>query len=86
MNLRPEIYAPVSEGGICDHVLEGARTQDVPAFGARARPDVDHHIRVANRVFVVFDDDQRVAEIAQRLQGRQQTVVVALMQADRRLV
>ena len=41
--------------------------EDLAAFGARARPDVDHDVGGAHRVLVVLDDDQRVAEIAQRL-------------------
>ena len=40
----------------------------------------------AQRVLVVFDDDHRVAHVAQPLQGGDQAVVVAGMQADRRLV
>ena len=39
-----------------------------------------------DRVFVVLDDDHAVAEVAQMLERRQQAVVVALVQADRRLV
>ncbi len=34
----------------------------------------------------MLDHDHRVAEVAQPLQGREQPVVVALMEADRRLV
>ena len=37
-------------------------------------------------VLVVLDDDQRIAEVAQTFEGRQQLVVVTLMQADGRLV
>ena len=53
-----------------------------PAPGPRSidvvgRPD---------RLLVVLDDDDGVAEIAQPRQRRQQLAVVALMQADRRLV
>ena len=58
----------------------------VPAVFARARPEIDHVVGRANRLFVVLDDDDGVAEIAQPRQRRQQLAVVALVQADRRLV
>ncbi len=59
--------------GIGDHVGERARGEDLAAFGAGTRPDVDDDVGRAHRVLVVLDDDQRVAEIAQRPQRRQQT-------------
>ena len=53
-----------------------------PAPGA----DVDHPVGAAYRVLVVFDDNQRVAEIAQVVQGFDEAFVVTLVQADTRLV
>src|SRR3989344_1240862 len=54
----------------------------------RPRPwtHIDYVIRCKNSVFVVFDDEDGIAEIAQALQGLDETVIVALMQADRRFV
>src|SRR5690348_12920697 len=43
-------------------------------------------IRGADGIFVVLHDNDRVAEVAQPLQGFQQTRIVALVQADRRLI
>ena len=40
----------------------------------------------AHRALVVLDDDDRVAEVAQPLERRDQALVVALVEADRRLV
>src|SRR5512145_3291409 len=40
----------------------------------------------ADRLFVVLDDDHGVAEIPQLLERRDEARIVALMQADRRLV
>ena len=51
-----------------------------------SRPDVDHPICRTNRLLIVLDDDERVPYIAQREQGSDQLVIVALMQPDRRLV
>jgi hypothetical protein len=42
--------------------------------------------RHADGVFIVFDHDHAVAQIAQALEGAEQAVVVALVQADGRLV
>ena len=53
---------------------------------AGARADVDDVVGVPDRIFVVLDDDHRVAEIAQAIQRAQQALVVALVQADRRLI
>ena len=53
---------------------------------ARAGADVDEVVRRAHRVLVVLDDDERVAEVAQSLERGEQLVVVALVQADGRLV
>ena len=53
---------------------------------AGAGADVDQVVGAADRILVVFDDDQRIALVAERLQRIQQHLVVARMQADRRLV
>ncbi len=52
----------------------------------RARPDVDDVVGDADGLFVVLDDDHRVAEIAETHHGVDEPLVVALVQADRRLV
>ncbi len=56
------------------------------AVHAGRRPHVDQMIGGADRLFVVFDDEDRVAEIAQPPQRAEQPFVIALMQPDRRLV
>ena len=47
---------------------------------------VDHVIGGADRLLVMLDDDDAVAEIAQAVQRLEQPRIVALMQADGRLV
>ncbi len=61
---------------------------DQPAAAlAGARADVDDVVGAADRVLVVLDDDQRVALVARALLQRvEQDLVVARVQADRRLV
>ena len=53
---------------------------------ARTRADVDGPVGGPDRVLVVLDDDQGVAEVAQPDQGLDQPAVVPLVQADARLV
>ena len=55
---------------------------DLAAVHARAGADVHDIVGGADRVLVVLDDDERVAEVAQAAQRVEQLVVVALVQAD----
>src|SRR3546814_12181910 len=52
----------------------------------RAGAHVDDIVGMADRILVMLDDDHRVAEVAKALQRREQPVVVALVETDRRLV
>ena len=59
---------------------------DLAAVHAGARPHVDEPVGAAHHLLVVLDDDDRVADVAQPLERADQARVVALMEADRRLV
>ena len=63
-----------------------ALEDQLPAVLAGAGPEIDHVVGGADRLLVVLDDDHGVAEIAQPRERREQRAVVALVQADRRLV
>src|SRR5579884_2645278 len=67
-------------------LLDRADGQNPAALGAGAGPDVDDDVGRAHRVLVVLDDDERVPDVAQRLQRREEPVVVTLVQPDARLV
>ena len=56
------------------------------AVAARAGTEVDDPVGRFDRRLVVLDDEHRVAEVAQAMQRADQALVVALVQADRRLV
>ena len=56
------------------------------AFPPRARTKIDDVIRRAHHLLVMLDDHHGVGPVAQALQRRDQALVVARMQADRRLV
>ena len=87
---RDELAA--REIGACDGVgilldlLGRSLGDDAPAVRASARTDVDDVVGRVHRVLIMFDDNQRIAEVAQVLERREQAVVVALVQADARLV
>src|SRR5688500_366242 len=53
---------------------------------ACARTKVDQVIGGTHRLVIVLDNDDSVAEIAELREGREQSGIVALVQADRRLV
>ena len=52
----------------------------------RTRTDVDDPVGGADGVLVVLDDDERVAQVLEANERLDEPVVVALVQADRRLV
>ena len=66
--------------------LHRAGVDDLTAVLAGARADVDDPVGVADRVFVVLDDDEGVAEVLEADQGLDEPLVVALVETDRRLV
>ena len=63
-----------------------AAVDDRAAVLAGAGADVDDPVALADRLLVVLDDDHRVAEVAQAGERVDEPAVVALVQADRRLV
>ena len=66
--------------------LERPVGDDLAAVLPRPGPDVDDPVRGADGLLVVLDDEDRVAQVAEPGQRRDQLGVVALVQADRRLV
>jgi len=76
----PERYAPVSESGLRNSSSYGPLCTIRPPCSPRRRADVHHPVGVGNRVQVVLDDDQRVAEIPQPDQGFDQPAIVPLVQ------
>ena len=55
-------------------------------MNAGARAHVDHVVGRKDRFLVVFHDQNGIAEIAEALQADQKAGVVALVQADGRLI
>ena len=71
---------------ILEKPLERPGVDEPAAVLPRRRTDVDHPVRRPDRLLVVLDDEQRVAEVAQPHQRGDEPIVVALVQPDRWLV
>jgi len=67
-------------------LLRGALGDDVAAVDASPGAHVDEVVGRAHHLFVVLDHEHGVAEVAQALERPDQLAVVALVEADRRLV
>ncbi len=71
---------------LLQQAVERAREDDAAALLAGAEAQVDDVVGHADHVGVVLDDDDRVALVAQLAEDGDQPLVVARVQADRRLV
>ena len=80
-----QIVAGDAALGLAD-VLDGACGHDLAAVDARARADVHDIIGAAHGILVVLDHDDRIAEVAEIFQRCDEFIVVALVQADGRLI
>ena len=86
--LRGRNRLPAGQVIACDRLGVGDElgirpgVHDVPAVLPRAGTDVDDPVRGADGVLVVFDDDQRVAQVAEFEQRLDEAVVIALVQTD----
>src|SRR6185437_3377896 len=69
-----------------DQLVDSSGDDDIPAMRAGAGSDVDEVIRFADAVFIVLDHDDAIADVAESVECADQPRVVALMQADGRLV
>ena len=67
-------------------LVGGAEGDDFAAADAGAGAEVDEVVGGPHRVFVVFDDDDRVAEVAEFGERIEQALVVARVEADRGFV
>ena len=66
--------------------LERSGGNDLATVLAGPRPDVDDPVGGPDRLLVVLDDDERVAQVAQARERRDELGVVPLVEPDRRLV
>ena len=73
-------------GGVRGDFFRRSGGDEITAGAAGAGAEVDDVVGATNRLFVVFDDEDRIAEIAQCFERAEQAVVVTGVQTDRRLV
>ncbi len=66
--------------------LDGSSRNYATAFHAGTRPHVNHAVRMAHGVFVVFHDNQGVTLRTQMFQHPEQFIVIAGVEPDARLV
>ena len=87
--LDPQVVAQVAAGEAVLVLLDlrrRARRHDLAPVAPRARAEVHHPVGLFHGLAVVLDHDHRVADVAQVLERGQELAVVALVEADRRLV
>ena len=66
--------------------VEGPFADDLASVLPRTRTEIDDPVRGAHHLFVVLDDEHRVADVAELLERVDEPAVVALVEPDRRLV
>ena len=86
MTRRRARYCPVRDAGFAAIAAGGPSATMPPPVNAGPRSHVDDVIGAVDRLFVVLDDDDGVADAAQVLEGIEETAVVALVQPDRGFV
>ncbi len=72
--------------GLAQQLIHIALKHDFAALGAGTRAKLDDGARFADRGFIMLDNQHRIAAFLQGAQSAEQTLVVARMQADGRLV
>jgi len=72
--------------GVLTAVTGVSGSGKIPAQLAGSGPDVNDPVGRADGVLVMLDDDERVAQVPQSLEGLDESGVVALVQADTGLV
>ena len=76
----------MSECGILQDLVVGARADDFSAIFSRARAEIENAVGGAHDVGIVLDHENRVSQVAQVVQDLDQPVRIAAVQADGRLV
>ena len=86
MDSSPVRYWPVRERGLASTSSSVPAATTSPPRTPAPGPEIEDVIGAANGVFVVLDDEHGVAEVAQAFECARRALVVALVQADARLV
>ena len=84
--LKPVRYCPVRLSRVGHHLLGRAFGHHLAAMDAGARAHIHDMVGGEDRLLVMLDDDDAVAEVAEPVERLEQPRIVALMQPDGRLV
>ncbi len=83
---RPrQVLAGEGTGLGCD-LVRGPGGDDVPAVDARPRTEVHEVVRLAHRLLIVFDNEDRVPQVPQPLQGGEKLPVIPGVEPHRGLI
>ena len=86
---HPELFPQIArrEGGrVLQDIIDLPLDHHVPAVLPRPGSQVDDVVGGADGLLVVLDHDHRVAEVAEFAEGAEEACVVALVEADARLI
>ena len=87
LDLTPPCQVVTGDGTLgSGQARDVAGVDDLTAQLAGSGPDVDDPVGRADGVLVMLDDDERIAQVPQPLEGLDESGVVALVQADTGLV
>ena len=72
--------------GIFRNLLQGSFGDDPPSMRSGTGSKVSDSIRASDHIAVVFDDQERIAQVAELMHGSNQPVVVSGVQPNRRFI
>ncbi len=82
ISASPRRYRAVSDACLSAILSRSPSKHELAAKLAGVRPDVDNVVGGPHRIFVVLDDNKRVADVAKVFEDLYQPRIVARMQAD----
>ena len=88
-NLDPQLFREIASGKRSRHLLDlivGSGRDHLAAIFSGARSKVENRVGSLHDIAIVFDHQNRIAQVAQIVQDLDQAMRVAAMQSDRWLV
>ena len=73
---------PCNRSFFFQDIVQGAARNNLAAMDPCARANVDHKIRVTDGFFVMFNNNDSIAQVSQASQRTEKSLVVSLVQPD----